>query len=83
VDIAKCDESLIVTPSAQAAGPRRVRARGEEFQVGRILGAHSSGVESVLRLRASMSPTRHTCLAASIGATFDRKDGIQTGSIAA
>jgi len=59
----------------------RVRARGEEFQVGRILGAHSTGID-VLRLRASIGPTRHTCLVASIGATFDRKDGIRTGSIA-
>lgn len=55
----------------------------KEFQVGHILGAHCTGVESIFRLRTLMGLTRRTCLVATIGATFDLHDGIRTGSIAA
>jgi 7,8-dihydropterin-6-yl-methyl-4-(beta-D-ribofuranosyl)aminobenzene 5'-phosphate synthase len=54
----------------------------KEFQTAQILGAHCTGIESVYRLRLRMGLKRRTCSVATVGATFDLKDGIQTGSIA-
>jgi len=54
----------------------------KEFQTAQILGAHCTGIESVYRLRLRMGLKRRTCSVGTVGATFDLKDGIQTGSIA-
>ncbi len=57
-------------------------AKLREFQVAQILGAHCTGIESVYRLRQKMGLTRRTCVVGTVGATYDLKDRIQTGSIA-
>jgi 7,8-dihydropterin-6-yl-methyl-4-(beta-D-ribofuranosyl)aminobenzene 5'-phosphate synthase len=54
----------------------------KEYQTAQILGAHCTGIESVYYLRQRMGLNRHTCLVGTIGAIFDLKDGIRTGSIA-
>lgn len=54
----------------------------KEFQTAQILGAHCTGIESVYHLRQRMGLTRRTCSVGTIGATYDLKDGIQTGPIA-
>jgi 7,8-dihydropterin-6-yl-methyl-4-(beta-D-ribofuranosyl)aminobenzene 5'-phosphate synthase len=53
----------------------------KEFQTAQVLGAHCTGIESVYRLRQRMGLNRHTCSVGTVGATFDLKDGIQTGPI--
>jgi len=54
----------------------------KEFQTAQILGAHCTGIESVYRLRQRMGLNRRTCNVGTVGATFDLRDGIQTGAIA-
>jgi 7,8-dihydropterin-6-yl-methyl-4-(beta-D-ribofuranosyl)aminobenzene 5'-phosphate synthase len=54
----------------------------KEFQTDQILGAHCTGIESVYHLRKRMGLSRRKCSVGTVGATFDLKDGIQTGSIA-
>ena len=54
----------------------------KELQTAQILGAHCTGIESVYHLRQRMGLNRHTCVVGTVGATFDLKDGIQTGYIA-
>jgi len=54
----------------------------KEFQTAQILGAHCTGIESVYRLRQRLGLNRHTCVVGTVGAIFDLKDGIRTGSIA-
>jgi 7,8-dihydropterin-6-yl-methyl-4-(beta-D-ribofuranosyl)aminobenzene 5'-phosphate synthase len=54
----------------------------KEFQTAQILGAHCTGIESVYYLRQRLGLNRHTCIVGTIGAIFDLKDGIRTGSIA-
>jgi 7,8-dihydropterin-6-yl-methyl-4-(beta-D-ribofuranosyl)aminobenzene 5'-phosphate synthase len=53
----------------------------KEFQTAQVLGAHCTGVQSVYHLRQRMGLTRRTCSVGSVGATYDLKDGIQTGLI--
>jgi 7,8-dihydropterin-6-yl-methyl-4-(beta-D-ribofuranosyl)aminobenzene 5'-phosphate synthase len=54
----------------------------KEFQTAQILGAHCTGIETVYRLRQRLGLNRHTCVVGTVGAIFDLKDGIRTGSIA-
>jgi 7,8-dihydropterin-6-yl-methyl-4-(beta-D-ribofuranosyl)aminobenzene 5'-phosphate synthase len=54
----------------------------KKLQTAQILGAHCTGIESVYRLRQRMGLSRRTCSVGTVGATFDLKDGIQTGDIA-
>ena len=54
----------------------------KEFHTAQILGAHCTGIESLYRLRQRMGLNRRTCSVGTVGATFDLKDGIQTGPIA-
>ena len=54
----------------------------KEFHVGNILGAHCTGIEAVYRLRELLTLNRHTCVVATIAATFDLAAGISTGAIA-
>ena len=54
----------------------------KEYQTAQILGAHCTGIESVYYLRQRLGLNRHTCIVGTIGAIFDLKDGIRTGSIA-
>jgi 7,8-dihydropterin-6-yl-methyl-4-(beta-D-ribofuranosyl)aminobenzene 5'-phosphate synthase len=54
----------------------------KEFQTVQILGAHCTGIESVYHLRQRLGLTRRTCTVGTVGATYDLKDGIQTGDIA-
>ena len=54
----------------------------KEFQIAQILGAHCTGIESVYRLRQRLGLSRHDCVVGTVGATFDLKDGINTGRIA-
>lgn len=54
----------------------------KELQTAQILGAHCTGIESVYRLRQRMGLNRRTCIVGTVGATFDLKDGVQTGPIA-
>lgn len=52
------------------------------FHVARILGAHCTGIEAVHRLRGLLGLSRRDCVVATIGATFDLRDGVHTGAIA-
>jgi 7,8-dihydropterin-6-yl-methyl-4-(beta-D-ribofuranosyl)aminobenzene 5'-phosphate synthase len=54
----------------------------KEYKTAQILGAHCTGIESVYYLRQKLGLNRHTCIVGTVGATFDLKDGIRTGSIA-
>jgi 7,8-dihydropterin-6-yl-methyl-4-(beta-D-ribofuranosyl)aminobenzene 5'-phosphate synthase len=54
----------------------------KEYQTAQILGAHCTGIESVYYLRQRLHLNRHTCIVGTVGAIFDLKDGIRTGSIA-
>jgi 7,8-dihydropterin-6-yl-methyl-4-(beta-D-ribofuranosyl)aminobenzene 5'-phosphate synthase len=54
----------------------------KQYQTAQILGAHCTGIESVYYLRQKLGLNRHTCIVGTIGAIFDLKDGIRTGSIA-
>jgi 7,8-dihydropterin-6-yl-methyl-4-(beta-D-ribofuranosyl)aminobenzene 5'-phosphate synthase len=54
----------------------------KEFQTAQVLGAHCTGVQSIYHLRQRMGLTRRTCSVGSVGATYNLKDGIQTGIIA-
>jgi 7,8-dihydropterin-6-yl-methyl-4-(beta-D-ribofuranosyl)aminobenzene 5'-phosphate synthase len=54
----------------------------KEFHVAQILGAHCTGIEAVYRLRALLELKRGASVVGTVGATFDLKDGIRTGSIA-
>ena len=52
------------------------------YGVTRILGAHCTGIESLFSLRRMMGLTKKSAMVATVGATFDLTDGLQTGSIA-
>jgi len=53
------------------------------FQTAQILGAHSTGIESVYRLRRRMGLDRRSCGVGTVGAPYSLKDGMQTGPLAA
>ena len=53
----------------------------KEYKTSQVLRAHCTGIQSVYHLRQRMGLTRRTCIVGSVGATYDLKDGIQTGLI--
>lgn len=54
----------------------------KKVEVGQIVGAHCTGIETVYRLREKLGLTRHTCLVGAVGATFDLNEGIHPGRLA-
>ena len=52
------------------------------FGVQYLVGAHCTGIESVLRLRQRLGLTRQSAVVGSVGATYSLADGIRPGRIA-
>jgi 7,8-dihydropterin-6-yl-methyl-4-(beta-D-ribofuranosyl)aminobenzene 5'-phosphate synthase len=47
-----------------------------------ILGAHCTGIESVVGLRQRLKRDRTTCAVGAVGARFGLRDGVAPGAIA-
>lgn len=47
-----------------------------------LLGAHCTGIEAVYALRSRLGLDRRTCVVGAVGAAFDLKDGLHSGTIA-
>ena len=52
------------------------------LELGNLLGAHCTGIESVFELRRQLGLTRATCAVAAVGARFSLESGLDPGAIA-
>ena len=52
------------------------------FELGNLLGAHCTGIESVFELRRQLGLARATCAVAAVGARFSLQSGLDPGAIA-
>jgi hypothetical protein len=78
------DESFrlnLVSDARVSRGVLKEFAADKLKETAQVLGAHCTGVQSVFHLRQRMGLTRRTCSVGSVRATYDLKDGIQTGLI--